>query len=180
MPGRPKAAPKKKKRRTGKKRSSKALATAILEVTVTSGNFATARYDIPLTTILAQRGGSGTFVTEIMQVDVSVATTTASATPIIIGIGGTNYDDSDVLIPEFLRDKTFFFTENLGTNQNSSIDTTDDNGNGVLYPGQSFWVNVIGATSGVPVLVKVLYRIKNVAQGDLIALLTQYFVNTNV
>ncbi len=179
-------AKKRQTKRRSRRRSTKSKAVTIAVTTVVSAAqdaFVSKEYEIPLTTILAQRGLSGTFVTEILQVDVSIGTVTPTDEPVIVGIGGRDYT---ALSPPnntpatMMADKVLFFTQNMGLNQAMTVDTTDDAGNGILYPGQSWFVTVTAGDPAIPVIVKVMYRVKSIAQGDLIALMTQYFVNTNV
>jgi len=175
-----KTATKRRRRRTGRSKS-KAITIAITPViTAAQDSFVAVPYEIPLTTILAQTGRSGTFVTEIIQVDVSIGSVTPSDEPVIVGIGGRDYTGASgtAAVSGMMADKVLFFAQNMGINQSMTVDTTDDDGNGILYPGQKWWVNVTAGDPAISVVVKVMYRTKNVAQGDLIALMTQYFVNT--
>ena len=170
-----------RRRRAGK---SKAVSIAITSlISLAQDAFVSQPYEIPLLTVLAQTGRSGTFVTEILQVDISVGSVTPTDEPVVVAIGGRDYTTlgaPDNTVATMLADKVEFFTQNMGLNQSLSVDMTDDDGNGVLYPGQKWWVTVTAGDPAIPIIVKVMYRTKNVSQGDLIALMTQYFVNTNV
>jgi hypothetical protein len=168
----------KTKRKSAPRVPGKGMEVAVVEITTAANAWASINYEIPLAAILEQRGGKS-FVMEIVQVDLINAfpVTTQPIDSTFITMGARDLTVGTALTPaQALALQTNFFIANTSLTGMLSFDTTDEKGNGVLYPGQDFWINAYNEQVGYVWSIRIMYRITNLNQSDLVALMTQYFI----
>lgn len=139
-----------------------------------SGTWSSTIAEVPLLNILT----GGTKVLEILKVHVNRYGGSTNTAQVAIGSKNLNGASSGTYtFQNATADRAFMVTLAMnGTNLYYDLDLTDENGNGMLYPAQQFYVNANVSTNGDGMKVSILYRIKNATLQEYVGIINQYVV----
>jgi len=138
-----------------------------------ASHWASASIDVPFLS-----PGSVYNAIEIVQVDTITATTLDFGT----AIGGTDLNAETGVDESWVSqvlNKSNLWTFYTHDGDNTSLDTTDDNGHGLLYPNQKLYFNILytpDATIDFDVQFRVYYKLKRMTGAEQLAVINQYLV----
>lgn len=144
--------------------------------TANNTHWASSRLEVPLLN-LPNTGGQAKSI-ELISVDVTHVGNTHD--DIVYAIGALNL--SGVQLTEYsiaaaFVDKRIALCGRTGTSATILEDLTDDNGNGILYPAQSLYVNIHSTANAARTMnFRIMYRIVSTNMTEYVGIMNQYVV----
>lgn len=142
-------------------------------------NWVSSLVQVPLLN-LPERAGKARVI-EFIKVATNDGTQAGSGAIAVWAIGSVNYGNGQTTttVPtnQAMTDRRNFISGRAAIGVDEMVELTDQAGNGMLYPAQSIYINVVGATASASSTVfRLFYRIKYVSLAEYIGIMNQYLV----
>jgi hypothetical protein len=141
-------------------------------------NWVSTLVQVPLLNLPEKAGKAR--VLEFIKIQTNDAVQAGSNSAIVWTIGSVNYGNGQTVttvpVNQAMTDRRNFISGRAAIGIDEYAELTDQAGNGMLYPAQSVYINVVGASGTGAVTFRLFYRIKYVALAEYIGIMNQYLV----